>query len=55
MSQLHQIVKDPVMAAFARDTTNENHSFAVVLHICLSLDRDGKSRTTLDPTWIVIN
>ena len=43
------------MAAFARDTTNENHSFAVGLHICLSLDRDGNSITPLDPTWIIIS
>ena len=37
------------MAAFARDTTNENYSFAVGLCICLSLDTNGKSRTPLDP------
>ena len=33
----------------------KNHSFAVVLHILLSPDRDGKSGTSLDPTWVVIN
>ena len=48
--RLHQIAKDPEIADFAKDTRNEFQTFTVGLHICLSLDRDGKSRTPLEPT-----
>ena len=38
------------IAAFARDTANEFHSFTVGLHNCLNLDRGGKYTTPLEPT-----
>ena len=44
-----------MIAALDRETIKALHSLALGLQICLRLDKDGISKTPLDPTWMVVS